>query len=170
MVKTIIATIFAYSLTSYMMLGSIIGPILLLAFGRDRLALPDWNLLILAAILVAGGVFAILMKKGVPAWCSVPVFVVLSTVLSAVSIGTYVDHERSERIAQFNPDMVFQHSFLQSAGRGSNAFSLHAGAMKGCVPYAWSYRTMTFYELEADTAVNVLPNAWLERCEIHRTR
>jgi hypothetical protein len=42
--------------------------------------------------------------------------------------------------------------------------------LKDCVPYAWSYRLMEFYQLPSDVAVNVLPQDWLERCSIQRTR
>ena len=90
---------------------------------------------------------------------------------SIVSVGLYTDRKRHERTTAFAADAIVDHSFFRSIREAprENQFYLHAAALKECVPYAWSYRRMDFYELEANTAVNVLPHDWLARCKINRT-
>lgn len=91
-------------------------------------------------------------------------------VLTVAMIEIYADVVRSAKLAAFGADVAFQHSFLSSLLEAPRDFQffLHAAAMKNCEPYAWSYRTMSFYQLPPNVAVNVLPEEWIERCQIER--
>jgi hypothetical protein len=87
------------------------------------------------------------------------------TILSVTTNG-----QRQRAIAEFAPDKVYTSSFMDSL-RNAPAelqFFLHGAALKNCEPYAWSYSEMSFYELPANVAVNVLPQTWIEECEIVR--
>lgn len=101
-----------------------------------------------------------------PAACLLVAIFAGFLVLSA----TTNDH-RLRAIAQLAPDQVFTRSLVASLRNVPEEFQffLHGAAIKNCVPYAWSYSEMNFYELNADVAVNVLPQTWIEECGFVRT-
>ena len=90
---------------------------------------------------------------------------------SVVGIGLYADHVRATRTTEFAADVSVGHSFFRSirVAPSEFQFDLHAAALKRCKPYGWSYRTMDFYELPPNVAVNVLPAEWVNRCHMHRS-
>lgn len=85
-------------------------------------------------------------------------------------MGLYAEIPRRNAVRNFEPDLVFQNVFwvsLQDAPEDFQQF-LHAGAMKDCVPYAWSYREMAMYKVPESAMYNVLPTKWLEDCGLKR--
>ncbi|MCR6499500.1 hypothetical protein MUO32_10685 [Shinella sp. CPCC 101442] len=100
-----------------------------------------------------------------------PVFVALCMLLNVFSIGTYADWRRNETIVRFSPDRQMQRSFFWSLRRvfDEPQFEVHAAVLKDCVPYIWSYSHMILFEVEPNTAVNVVPYAWIKECGITRT-
>lgn len=98
-------------------------------------------------------------------------FVVLAIVLPTTIVGLYADSERRRGVSAFGADEVEENSFFTSIREAPQDFQfvLHTAALKGCTPYAWSYRTQSFYKLPPDAAVNVLPQRWIAKCGIART-
>lgn len=65
---------------------------------------------------------------------------------------------------------MFENSFFQSLHQvpRESQFYVHAAVLKNCVPYYWSYSRLSFLPMKADIAVNVLPQDWIDECEIKR--
>jgi hypothetical protein len=84
----------------------------------------------------------------------------------------YGDWMRREAIVAFHADQQVQHSFFISLHQVPREFQfyVHAAVLRDCVPYIWSYRELSFIPLEPNTAVNVLPQEWLEKCAIKRSQ
>ncbi len=91
--------------------------------------------------------------------------------LTVSSVGLYADWQRRAAISTFNPDREIQHSFFRSIREVPREFQfrVHAAALKGCIPYIWSYRSMRLVQLDPDVAPNVLPFEWITRCDLQRT-
>ncbi len=164
--QTLVLSILAYCLLAFIAFGDALAPLGVL-FWSDRLGMPFWKLFLLGSALLSAGVFVVPIGR----LYKLPVFVMLTMTLSIVSVGFYADQVRRELSVEFAPDAIFDHSFFRSIREAPREFQfyLHAAALKNCVPYGWSYRTMDFYELPPNVAVNVLPHDWLERCKIRRT-
>lgn len=164
--QTVVLTVLAYCLVAFIAFGDALAPFGIL-FWSDRLGMPLWKLFVLGSVLLSGAVFFVPCSRVY----KVPAFVLLTMTLSIGSVGLYADQLRRDRSAEFAPDAIDDHSFFRSIREAPREpqFYLHAAALKNCVPYGWSYRTMDFYELPTNVAVNVLPRDWLERCKIRRT-
>ncbi len=99
-----------------------------------------------------------------------PIFIRLLFSITIFSATLMVEIKRNYEISVLKPEKLFKNSLWSSLSEATPGFFegaqffLHAGAMKQCVPYAWSYETMTFYKLDHDTARNVLPEDWLKEC------
>ncbi len=165
--KTVVLTILAYCLVASIAFGNVLAPLAALLLWSDRLGVPSWRIFVLGSTLLSAGIFFVPLKRPY----KLPAFVLLTMTFSIVSVGIYADRKRHERTTAFAADAIKDHSFFRSIREAPREFQfyLHAAALKQCVPYAWSYRLMDFYELPANTAVNVLPRDWLERCKINRT-
>ena len=97
--------------------------------------------------------------------------VVAAVMLSiTLMITVYAELRRSYEIAQFAPDEEYRASIFQSFRKApaDSQFFLHGAALKNCTPYAWSWHSMGYYPLSAKVAPNVLPGAWLKKCQITR--
>lgn len=169
--KTVALTIMAYCLVALVAFGDILAPLGFLLLWGDRLGIPSYPLLVWGSLVLTSGIFLIPRRSYFPTLVKVPMFVALSLTVSTLLVGIYADKIRKERLAAFNADVSFQHSFFRSVREAPREFQfyLHAAALKNCVPYAWSYRTMSFYQLHRDVAVNVLPTEWLEHCSIRNS-
>ena len=91
---------------------------------------------------------------------------VLSIITPTACLGFYSDLVRQQRLADIDADELIEHSFFRSireAPRESQLF-LHSGALKDCVAYGWSYRTMSLYKLSPNVAQNVVPHSWTVGC------
>ena len=132
---------------------------------------PHWKLGVVAALAISLSVFFPPVKRYVSSIFRPSVFVAYYLTLSLIFVGIYADFKRREAISAFRADRVLQHSFFQSIREVPKEyqFFLHAAALKNCVPYAWSYSAMDFYELPPDAAVNVIPSDWTMKCHIRPT-
>ena len=169
--KIVALTILAYCLTAGIVFGDILRPAALLLLWPDRLGIPFWPLLALGSTLLSACIFLVPQRRSFALLYKLPIFIALTMTISTASVGVYADGIRQERTAAFKADASIEHSFFRSIREAPREFQfyLHTAALKYRVPYAWSYRTMNFYELPANVAVNVIPGAWLKRCSIHRT-
>ncbi|WP_271949739.1 hypothetical protein [Ruegeria faecimaris] len=113
-------------------------------------------------------VAAFLAKKGLKELLSVPIFLALSMSFSTVFVATYAELLRAIATRSFNADVEIQNSFYQSLKHAlqEGQFFLHGAALKDCVPFAWSYRRVSYFQLPNNVAVNVLPSEWLVSCNI----
>ncbi|WP_120500576.1 hypothetical protein [Roseovarius sp. EL26] len=146
-----------------------------LAFGLfwgNRLGAPYWFVLAIFSLVISYLIVYLIvlrLPKAEYGECaqrsiSISIFVILPVAF----VGIYAEVLRRQAIAEFEPDRVFQNLFwvsLHNAPRDWQ-FYLHAGAMKDCVPYAWSYRAMGMYELKESVMFNVLPSKWFDECGI----
>ncbi|TDR94332.1 hypothetical protein [Enterovirga rhinocerotis] len=147
------------------------SPVSFVVFSKStRIGLPYWKeISVFIVVLVGLAVLIPPRQNFIPFSVRLPVFAVLALLLPTVIIGAYADWTRTELIRQFEADHLIEHSFFRSireAPADIVQFYLHAAALKNCVPYAWSYREMAFYELRPGVAINVLPQGWLKMCGI----
>lgn len=165
--KLLLSISIPYSILSLILFGGLFDPAFWLIGGLDRLGAQFWALLVIVSVALAAAVSVHLMARYELAYrCAA--FVAIAMLLSVLSVGVYADGIRRQTIAEFRPDASFQHSFFRSLHEAPKEFQfyLHAGALKDCVPYAWSYRSMNFYRLPDNVAANVIPGAWQKRCGI----
>ncbi|WP_425081835.1 hypothetical protein [Ruegeria arenilitoris] len=167
---TALFSVFAYSMTSLFLFGGVFQPIAFITIWNGRLGAPFW-----LAFVFLGGFFgffvgAFLSKLGFKSQVTLPVFIVMAMSLSGVFVESYTSFLRAREINAFSADVEFRNSFFQTLRNAPREFQfyLHAAALKDCVPYAWSYRSMSFYQLPNNVAVNVLPYEWLVQCNITR--
>jgi hypothetical protein len=162
----VILSLLVYCLVSLGFTGSLLP----LAW-MEPVANPALVAIVSSAILVS-----LFFRLGFPSSfltsTKAPLFTLLWMLLSVISLGVYADLMRRSKLADFKPDMAIDHSFFRSIRSAPEEFQffLHAAAVRDCIPYAWSYRQMDFYELDPNVAVNVLPKEWIERCKIERTQ
>jgi hypothetical protein len=168
----LVAAISGGFLTSTLIYYNPFKPLFLLFFWRDRLGIPLWPLTAGACLVIASLIATILHRRGAKSWMVKLTLFFLPVILPTLVVGGYAEFKRAQIIESSKPDQVIQRSFLASL-RDAPAdfqFFLHAAALKNCHPYAWSYRMMSFYELSPNVATNVLPEQWIEKCRIKRTR
>lgn len=168
--KSLLFSILAYCLVSVALFGDPLQPFALLTLWSDRLLAP-WPLFMFGAGVVAATIFFLPRKLPWLSGKTWPLFVAVWMVLTTAVTVLYVDRVRGDKLAAFAADLEFQHSLLRSFREAPREFQtyLHAGALKDCVPYGWSYRKMDVYRLPPNTAVNVLPSKWIDLCEIERS-
>jgi hypothetical protein len=164
-------SLMAYLASAMILFGGFLRPIGFLTFWNDRLAISNWPIFIVVGVGAGLGLSFLSVRFGLKPRFVPAIFIVCAMACSTIGLGAYTESQRSKEIERFSPDLAIRASFyssLRSAPRDFQFF-LHGAALKDCVPYAWSYRTMSFYELPQNVAVNVLPSAWIEECEIKRT-
>jgi hypothetical protein len=169
--KASLLTLLAYVFMSLLFFGDVFKPLWLLTSGSDRFGVPFWQALLIPGALLAAVLAAMASRYGAPI-LSAPVFIMVFASVSVLSIGAYAESIRRQKTDSIKPDAHMENSFFQSLQKAPNVdfqFFLHSAIMKGCVPYAWSYRELDFYRLEPNVAPNVLPFDWVERCQIRRT-
>ncbi|WP_171124365.1 MULTISPECIES: hypothetical protein [unclassified Ruegeria] len=161
---------FAYAATALILFGNVLQPIAYVTFWSDRLGAPFWPFLVFFGGFLGLSVSAFFSRLNFEAHITLPVFIVLAMSLSSVFVGSYASVLRARSINVFDADAEFRNSFFQTLRNAPREFQfyLHAAALKDCVPYAWSYRTMSFYQLPNNIAVNVLPHEWVVQCGITR--
>jgi hypothetical protein len=167
--KAVVLAIGAYCLVAIFAFGDVLAPIAFMTFWSDRLAIPSWRLLVLASAGVSLIVF--LFPKRFPLSLSyrLPAFVAITMVLSVVSVGYFANNVRKEELSKFHPDEYVDHSFFESirVAPREYQFYLHTAALKNCVLYGWSYRTLSFYKVPPDAHVDV-GRKWISRCSADR--
>lgn len=167
-----IVSLLAYVFTSVLLYGGPLQALGLLTYWRDRLGLAYWPALLLAAMVLAIFLTKYSARFGVPRVLLPAVFIIISMGFSALLVGSFAAVKRDVIVERFEPDVEIRSSIFASFRNAPQEFQffLHGAALKSCVPYAWSYRQMAFYELPPNVAVNVLPERWVEECNIQRTR
>ena len=123
-----------------------------------------------AAFVLARKCMSLERLKSIPEWAGPSVVFALWVVFSIVPLGVYAEWRLSEAVRQFKPDEFRKVSFYWSVRFAASElnFGYHAVALKDCVAYNWSYRSMSFYVLPPRSAVNVVPYEWRERCDIQK--
>lgn len=156
---------------TFVVFGNPLAPAIAILIGWS---LPDPAYWIAPAIvgLWTAATIAYGIRKMFGGGWSACAFGFLFLVLPCAFATFHIDAVRRAHIAAFEADYMVQHSFWRSLWSGPQEyqFYLHAAAIKDCKPHAWSYRQMAFYPLPNNVAVNVLPRAWLDRCDIVRSR
>ncbi|MEM6638128.1 MAG: hypothetical protein AAF667_19840 [Pseudomonadota bacterium] len=162
----------AYFFLAIVLFGGLLRSIGFLTFWNDRLGIPNWHIFIALGVGVGIGIALLSWRTGLKPYFTPAIFVVTAIVCTTVSLASYLEARRSKEIKRFEPDRAIRASFFSSLRNAPADFQLflHGAALKDCIPFGWSYRTMTFYELPSNVAVNVLPPAWVDECQIKRTR
>ncbi|MBN9261117.1 MAG: hypothetical protein J0J14_09635 [Hyphomicrobium sp.] len=157
----------AYVVTSQVLFDGWLKPIAIMDFWRDRVPPEYWSGP-LAIGLIVGALVALILARTTLALVGPAVFIIVSMFTTVALTAMAVEKKRDEMTAQFKPDRLKKESFWRTIREAPADFQffLHAAAMKQCVPYAWSYRRMDFYPLNAQTARNVIPPAWLIECGV----
>ena len=166
--KTFALCLVAYSLVAYGAFGNLFAALTFWVFWSDRLGAQFWPALVSISALLSAAVFLPPLNRLIGRPCRPAIFIASTMLISLLSVGIYADRLRNDGIIAFRPDAYFQHSFFKSIRepRKEHQLYLHAGALKDCVPYAWSYRDMSFYRLRGAVAVNVVPGQWTTKCGI----
>ncbi|MFQ5566327.1 MAG: hypothetical protein ACE5EU_08195 [Paracoccaceae bacterium] len=165
-------TCWAYLLCALLLFGGVLKPLFFFLIASDL-----WKSLILASLIVGACVARFALRRpGFELFHPKPfkpAFYVVGSILVAVVLsGIAATAMRRAAIIRLEPDHIKTVSFITSmhmAGREALS-SVHAVALKDCVPYAWSYRKMEFYQLPNSIAVNILPKTWIDDCAIVRER
>jgi len=164
-------TIIVYCIIALVMFDSVFSPIGLFLDAANGPGTSFWRLVLAASAALA----MLLTSRTVMPWLSPvlrpPLFLAAWMLLTVFSVGTYLDWRRQTTIFEFQPDLEIQHSFYDSIREVPREFQfyVHSAALKHCVPYIWSYRSMRLVEVKPDIAVNVLPADWMAQCGIKRT-
>lgn len=163
-------SIWAYVLTGTILFGDPLQPIMLLTRWNDRLSAPNWQAFLFIGISLGTLAGMSVARSVLGSTFAIPVFVVVSITFGTMSVGIYVEYMRSRIIDSFDADKEIRKSFFRSIRNAPQDYQLflHGAALKECIPYAWSYRTMSFYRLPENAAVNVLPPSWIKLCKIER--
>jgi hypothetical protein len=150
--------------------GGVFRLIAFMTIWNDRLSAPYWESFLLVGIAIGSVAAFFVARSERLKSATVAVFVIVSMVCGTMFVGIYVESRRSQIVEDFGADKEIQNSFFRSMHGASQDFQffLHGAALKDCIPYAWSYRTMSFYQLHSRVAANVLPADWIELCQIKR--
>ena len=169
--KSALAAIATYCVVALIVFGNVATPVLFLTEWFHRLGIPFWRLIAVGCAALSAAVFLLPKSWLRSTPTKISLFVALSMISSTAAVGIYSDRIRQTRIANFEADRVMEHSFFRSIREAPQEarFFVHSAALKNCVAYAWSYRTMSFYRLPPSVVQNVVPNSWLVRCPILRS-
>lgn len=165
--KTAALGFVTYLVVASFAFGDPLTPIAYATFWSGRLGAPYWFWIVCACFAVGEIGFLLPSRFSL---LRGPIFVAVGLLGSLLTVGAYADHLRTKALDEFGADRLIQHSFSESVRNPHEEFHffLHAAAMKDCVPYGWSYRTMSVYRLPPRAAINVMPETWLEECSIDR--
>lgn len=168
--RLILTLLVVHVATASVIFANPFAPIMIAAFFTDRIGLPHWHWLVVGAIGLAAALGWIAWRAFKSAHFAVALFSAASLIIAVVVVGTQSTALRKDATARLSPDRIMTNSFAASLRNAPREFQffLHAAALKDCKPYAWSYRTMSFYELPPNIAVNVLPVDWVRDCAIVR--
>ncbi|AWN50994.1 hypothetical protein [Methylobacterium sp. 17Sr1-1] len=161
----------AYVVATAVLFGNPLQPIAFATFWSDRLGVPHWRVIALLCVAASALIFARPLKNTVTALLRPLVFVILAVLLPTAVVGLYADGIRHRAVLAFGADEVEEQSFFTSIREAPSEFQffLHTVALKGCTPYAWSYRKMAFFVVPPNVGANVLPQHWITRCGIVRS-
>ncbi|AWN36441.1 hypothetical protein [Methylobacterium radiodurans] len=168
LILKVFLAVLAYIVTTVNLFGNPLQPIFLATDWSDRLGIPYWRVIALLGVAASALVFARSLRKIITDAVKPAVFVILTVLLPTVIVGLWADGIRHRAVVAFGADEVEERSFFASIREAPAEFQyfLHTAALKDCVPYAWSYRTLSFYRLQPNVGANVLPEPWKKRCGI----
>jgi hypothetical protein len=163
MLKTLWLGCATYVAITVIFFGGLLQPIFLATVWSDRLAAPYWGWIVFACFAI--GTASFFLSSQLASFRG-PVFVSIGLLGSLFSVGAYADHFTWKALQDFGADRRIRHSLINSVRHAPDEFQifLHAAALKRCVPFAWSYRSLSFYQIPPDAAINVLPQSWLAAC------
>ncbi|MBN9081000.1 MAG: hypothetical protein J0I16_05835 [Rhizobiales bacterium] len=127
-------------------------------------ALPNWYVLIPILIAVIATVMVSRWIKS--RWSAFISAAIFGLVIAPLSMFV-LDKVKERAIAQLEPEAAISHSFAESAGQlvWVDMFFVHALVLKNCKVYSWSYREMTFFELQTNRARILAPSKWGMNCQ-----
>lgn len=168
LVAKILLPAFVYVAVTAILFGNPVQPIFLATVWADRLGIPYWRAIAILCVAISTSVLVRPLCKSIPKKIRPSVFVALAVILSTLFIGLLAEIARYRATIVFKPDKIKERVIFSSIRYAPEDFQLflHAAALKDCKPYAWSYRTLSFYELRPDIAAHVLPPSWIEQCKI----
>lgn len=157
-----------YGAVTVLLFGDPLQPIALATSWSGRLGIPYWRVVALLCVTTSALIFVLPPRSTIPAVLRPPLFVLLAVLLPTVIVGLYADEIRHRATLALGADEVEERSIFASIREAPADFRffLHTAALKDCTPFAWSYRTMSFYVLGPSVAGNVLPYSWVERCKL----
>ncbi len=166
----IMLPLFAFGFTSFILFGDLLAVPSYILSSRSYFDEASWITAFFSGATSVSIIMAISRSSrssgalATFALCSVPM------IFATVGAGIVATAQRASKVEAFKPDEFAAESFFASMRNAPRdlQFFLHAVAMKNCVPYAWSYSEMEFYELPTNAAVNVVPQDWLNECRIGR--
>lgn len=152
-----------YVAASVIFFGGLLKPIFFATVWSNRLGAPHWGWIVFACFLIGAAGFFLPSRL---ASFRGPTFILVGLLGSLFSVGAYADHLTSKAMRDFGAERRIQHSFTDSVRHAPEEFQffLHAAALKRCVPFAWSYKSLSFYQIPPKAAINVLPQSWLAEC------
>ncbi len=156
-----------YAILSVVIFGSFLQPIALLLFYPAELAGLHWRWIVAAGFAVGTLAFFIPARWS---YFRVPAFVVVGMLAPIFIVAVHANGITTQALKAFGPDRSTQQGFVKSLRHmaDESKLHLHAIALKRCIPYAWSYRSLGFDRIPARAAINVLPRAWLAECPLIR--
>ena len=156
----------AFGAVTVILFGNPFQALAVATFWSDRLGVPHWRVIAAVCVAASALIFARPLKSRISSVLRLPVFTILAVLLPTIIIGTYADSFRRRAVLSFGADEVEGHSFFVSIRHAPEEFQffLHTAVLKDCAPYAWSYRTLSFYELRPNVAINVLPQRGIPKC------
>lgn len=164
--RNLFAPFLVYALVSLLLFGDVFAPLAFATVWSDRLGIASWRWIALCCAMLCAVVFFVLERWLPSRPIRLSLFVALTMVTATGAVGIYSDQVRQDRLAAFGADESIEHSFFRSIREAPRElqFYLHSAALKDCVAYGWSYRSMSFYRIPPTAAINVLPTLWLEQC------
>lgn len=164
--RSVVAVIISYCAISLIVFGSLLKPIMFATVWSDRLGIPSWRWVALGCVAVSSIVLLIPSRLLPSRPIKLSLFVAFAMTTLMAAIGSYSDHLRNRYIENFAADDVVTNSFFESITEAPREFQryLHSAALKDCIAFGWSYRTMSFYQIPPSAAKNVVPHSWLEQC------
>lgn len=170
LVAKLLLPAFVYVAVTAILFGDPVQPIFLATVWANRLGIPYWRAAAILCVAISALVLVKPLSNSIPREIRPSVFVALAIVLPTIFVGACAEITRNYITYSFKPDAFKEHVIFSSIRYAPEEFQLflHAAALKNCKAYAWSYRTLSFYELHSDVASNVLPNSWIKRCKITR--
>lgn len=155
-----------YLVLTVLLFGDLLKPVAFATFWSGLLGLDHWRRLAIIGVAASLLVFLRPFRKAIPGALLPSAFVILAVLVPTALVGFYADVLRHRAVLMFGADEVDERSFFSSIKNAPEEFQffLHTAVLKNCKPYAWSYKTQSFYEVPSSAAVNVLPRPWIKKC------
>lgn len=174
-VSSYVVALFYLAIFFTLVFGNPLRPIYFFFFSLDKLPLIVIVSSIVGGYAIGAAAIRLGRLKYQQTWWrrnAEPTFFVLAAMSGWLLLAsTELEIWRMNEIMRFDPDEVYTKAFIRSLSQApaEDQLYLHGGALKDCIPYAWSYSEMQFYKLPGSIAANVLPDSWIVECDITRS-